>query len=52
MAKEFIKLDNTIFYVIKKIKNQNPRADIKRIFDEVTKTVDFQQIPKTLLMTV
>ena len=49
MAKEFIKLDNTIFYVIKKIKNQNPRADIKRIFDEVTKTVDFQQIPKDSL---
>ena len=37
METEFIKLDNTIFSVIKKIK----RADIKRIFEEVTKTIAF-----------
>ena len=35
MATEFIKLYNTILYIIKKIKNQHQGADIKRIFDEV-----------------
>ena len=46
MTTEFIKLDNTILYVIKKIKNQYQQADIERIFDEVTKTIDFQHITK------
>ena len=41
MATEFIKLDNTILCVIKKIKNQHQRPDIERLFDEVTKTIDF-----------
>ena len=41
MATKFIKLDNTILYVNKKIKNQHQRADIERIFDEVTKIIDF-----------
>ena len=49
MATEFIKLDNTILYVIKKIKNQHQRADIERIFEEVTKTIDFQLITKDFL---
>ena len=49
MATEFIKLDNTILYVIKKIKNQHQRADIESIFDEVTKTIDFQHITKDSL---
>ena len=40
MTTEFIKLDNNILYVIKKIKNQHQRADIERIFDEITKTID------------
>ena len=48
MVTEFIKLDNTILYVIK-IKNQHQRADIERIFDEVTKTIDFQHITKNSL---
>ena len=46
METEFIKLDNTILYVIKKIKNQHQRADIEHIFDEATKTIDFQHITK------
>ena len=33
MATEFIKLDNSILYVIKKIKKQHQRADIEHIFD-------------------
>ena len=49
MATEFIKLDNTILYVIKKIKNQHQRPDIERIFDEVTKNIDFQHITKDSL---
>ena len=49
MAAEFIKLDNTILYVIKKIKNQHQQVDIERIFDEVTKTIDFQHITKDSL---
>ena len=49
MAKKFVKLDNTILYVIKKIKNQHQRADIECIFDEVTKTIDFQHITKNCL---
>ena len=49
MATEFIKLDNTILYVIKKIKNQHQRADIKRIFDEVTKMINFQHITNNSL---
>ena len=49
MATEFIKLDNIILYVIKKIKNQHQRADIESIFDEVTKTIDFQHITKDSL---
>ena len=43
IAREFIKLDNTILCIIKKTK-KNQRADIDRIFDEVTKTTDFQHI--------
>ena len=46
METEFIKLDSTILYVIKKIKNQHQRADIEHIFDEATKTIDFQHIIK------
>ena len=46
MATKFTKLDNTILYVIKKIKNQHQRADIELIFDEVTKTIDFQHTTK------
>ena len=38
-----MKLDNTILCIIKKIK-KSQRADINRIFDEVTKTTDFQHI--------
>ena len=49
MKTELIKLDNTILYVIKKIKNQHQQADIERIFDEVTKTIDFQDITKDSL---
>ena len=49
MATEFIKLDNTILCVIKKIKNQHQRPDIERIFDEVTKNIDFQHITKDSL---
>ena len=49
MATEFIKLDNAILYVIKKIKNQHQRNNIERIFDEVTKTIDFQHITKDSL---
>ena len=50
MATEFLKLDNTTLYVLmKKIKNQHQPADIERIFDEVTKTIDFQHITKDSL---
>ena len=42
-------MDNTILYVIQTIKNQHQRADIKRIFDKVTKTIDFQHITKDSL---
>ena len=54
MTTEFIKLYTTILYVIKNIKNQHQRAfgasnDIERIFDEVTKTIDFQHITKDSL---
>ena len=49
MATEFIKLDNTILHVIKKIKKQHQRADIERIFDEVTKTIDFQDTTKDFI---
>ena len=49
MVAEFIKSGNTILYVIKKIKNQHQQADRKRIFDEVTKTIDFQHITKDSL---
>ena len=49
MKTELIKLDNTILYVIKKIKNQHQQADIERIFDEVTKTIDFQRKTKDSL---
>ena len=49
MATEFIKLNNAILYVIKKIKNQHQRNNIERIFDEVTKTIDFQHITKDSL---
>ena len=31
MEREFIKLDNTILYVIKKVKNQHQRVDIEHI---------------------
>ena len=40
MTTEFIKFDNTILYAIKKIKNEQQRPDIERIFDEITKTID------------
>ena len=49
MATKFIKLDNTILHVIQKIKNQHRRADIERIFDEVTETIDFQHITRDFL---
>ena len=49
MATEFIKLDNTVLYVITKIKNQHQRAGIKRIFDEVTKMINFQHVTKDSL---
>ena len=52
MATEFIKLDNTILYVIKKIKSQHQRVDIERIFDEVPKTIDFQHITKDSLYDI
>ena len=36
-----------MLYVIKKIKKKrHQRADIERIFNEVTKTIDFQYITK------
>ena len=46
MVTEFIKLDNTILYVIKTMINQHQQADIELIFDEVTKTIDFQHTTK------
>ena len=46
MATEFIKLDITILYVIMKLEKQHQRADIECIFDEVTKTIDFQHTTK------
>lgn len=49
MATEFIKLYNTILYIIKKIKYQHQGADIKRIFDEVTKMINFQHVTKDSL---
>lgn len=49
MGTKFIKLDKTILYVIKMIKNQHQRTDIKRIFDYVTKTTDVQHITKDSL---
>ena len=49
MATEFIKLDNTILYIIKKTKKQHEGADIERIFDKVTTTIDFQHITKDSL---
>ena len=49
MVTEFIKLDNTILYVIKKMIHQHQQADIELIFDEVTKTIDFQHITKDSL---
>ena len=49
MVTEFIKLDNTILYVIKTMINQHQQADIELIFDEVTKTIDFQHITKDSL---
>ena len=42
-------MDNTILYVIKKIKNQHQGADIERIFVEVIKTIDFPHITKDSL---
>ena len=45
MTTEFIKFDNTILYAIKKIKNEQQRADIERIFDEITKTIDITKDP-------
>ena len=49
MTTGFVKLDNTILHVIKTTKNQHQRADIERIFDKVTKTIDFQHITKDSL---
>ena len=49
MPTRFVKLDNTILHVIKTTKNQHQRADIERIFDEVTKTIDFQHVTKDSL---
>ena len=42
-------MGSTILHVIKKINNKHQRADIKRIFDEVTRTIDFQHITKDSL---
>ena len=49
MGTKFIKLDKTILYVIKKIKDQHQRAGINRIFDKFTKILDFQHITKDSL---
>ena len=49
MTAEFNKLDNTALYIIKKIKNLHQRTDIERLFDEVTKNIDFQHITKDSL---
>ena len=46
MATELFNLDNSILYSIKKIKKQHQRADIERIFVEVTKTIEFQDLSK------
>ena len=46
MATELVNLDNNILYAIKKIKKQHQRADIERIFGEVTRTTDFQDLSK------
>ena len=46
MATELFNLDNSILYSIKKIKKQHQRADIERIFGEVTKTIEFQDLSK------
>ena len=46
MARELVNLDNNILYAIKKIKKQHQRAEIERIFGEVTKTIDFQDLSK------
>ena len=46
MKKELFNLDNSIFYAIKKIKKQHKLADIELIFCEVTKTIDFLDLPK------
>ena len=52
MTTGFIKFDNTILYVTKKIRKQHQGADIKRIFNEVTKTIDFQHITKDSLSDI
>ena len=49
MGAKFIKLDKTVLYVIKKIKYQNQRGGINRIFDKFTKILDFQHITKDSL---
>ena len=49
LAREFIKLNNTILYVIKKLKHQHQQADIERIVSEVIKTINFQDITKDAL---
>ena len=49
MARGFIKLGNTVLYVIKKI-GQYQRTDIEcRLFVDVTKIIDFQHITKVSL---
>ena len=50
MATGFIKLGNTVLYVIKKIKSQYQRTDIEcRLFVDVTKIIDFQHLTKVSL---
>ena len=42
-------MDKAVLYVIKKIKYQNKRGGINRIFDKFTKILDFQHITKDSL---
>lgn len=48
METKFIRLCNDMLYVIKKIK-QHQQADVERMFNEVTKTMDFPYITKESL---
>ena len=42
-------MGNTILHVIKKIKNQHQKADIKHMIDDIIWTIDFQHITKDSL---